>query len=82
MGYIGYYLMLIGVSVSLKSLGDADGGWQRWCYNEGPNIKITENSCSQTFISAKEGDTISRCAVSESEYAFNETMFSHSSINS
>jgi len=51
----------------------ADGGWQRWYYTEGPNIKIIENFCLQTFISAKKGDTISWGAVSGSDCTFNRT---------
>ena len=60
----------------------ADGAWHRWCHTESPNIKIIENFCSQTFISAKKDDTISQGAVSGSDCTFNGKMFSHSSINS
>jgi len=74
--------MLIGVFLSPSLSEIADGGWHRWCYGEGPNIKIIENFCSQTFISAKKGDTISLGAVSGSDCTFNGTMFSYSSINS
>jgi hypothetical protein len=40
-----------------------------------PNIKISGNFCSQTFMVAKEDDTISGGAVSGADSTFNETVF-------
>ena len=46
-----------------------------------PNIRIIGNFCSQTFVTAKKGNTISQGVLSGPVCTFNGTIFSHSSIS-
>jgi hypothetical protein len=59
----------------------ADGRWRlAMVVLRVPSIKIIGNFCSQTFMVANEGHTISGGAVSEADCTFNKTilfLFNH-----